>query len=580
MNFTLPVELEELSALLLEFIDLVGETRWWTRADQLRKDALRSPAHAVIVANSHWLEMELSEQLNSLRSAGRCTDIVSSYTLSALYFAGMVVEVHRRLAPQGQVQLFGRLRDSLKTGFAGLYLEMEMARVLLDGGFAIDFPDLEHRSSYDLYFRSDDIEGEIECKSISADAGRKIHRRDFTRLIESLEVMTSSRVHEGVHEILLISLDDRLPSDVQSHQLLKSVVCEALANGGAGKIRGPFFSVEQQNYEQIFSTEKLADNSGDLYSLFRKEFGQACHVAGAMTETGCCLIVMKSGREDDHSAPELDALKKAASQLSGSRPSFIAVQYEDIDPEDLTKPSLRRRAGILDTAVFLSGVAGHVNGIYHSSYPGVHLSKRGPGTPAFMVMNKHPRFPSVHLPFRDTWTNSEFARVLNVDPSRTDGETPTLTVYKTDSSLVDSVFEQATSMARDIDGGGSQVAVLCLNEALFDKIRVAGRSRDKFVPITTREDLKELRYAKNKCVFSMPEFVAGLQFHTVFLIHADSADYDEDQGQGTRRRYVSSVYLGASRAASNILLASSKEHGGPSRLLDAPLANNTLWRVS
>lgn len=160
------------------------------------------------------------------------------------------------------------------------------------------------------------------------------------------------------------------------------------------------------------------------------------------------------------------------------------------------------------------------------------------------------------------------------------GETPTLTVYETDIKLVDSVFEQATRMARDIDGGGSQVAVLCLNEALFDKIRVAGRVRDKFVPITTRDDLKELRYAKNKCVFSMPEFVAGLQFHTVFLIHADSADYSEDQSLGTRRRYVSRVYLGASRAARKILLSSSKENGGPCQLLNVPLANNTLRHVT
>jgi hypothetical protein len=160
------------------------------------------------------------------------------------------------------------------------------------------------------------------------------------------------------------------------------------------------------------------------------------------------------------------------------------------------------------------------------------------------------------------------------------GETPTLTIYETDIKLVDSVFEQATRMARDIEGGGSQVAVLCLNEALFDKISSAGRVRDKFVSITTRDDLKELRYAKSKCVFSMPEFVAGLQFHTVFLIHANSADYGEDQSLGTRRRYVSRVYLGASRAARNILLSSSKENGGPSQLLNVPLANNTLRQVT
>ena len=157
-----------------------------------------------------------------------------------------------------------------------------------------------------------------------------------------------------------------------------------------------------------------------------------------------------------------------------------------------------------------------------------------------------------------------------------DGDTPSLTVYDTDLKLIDSVFDRAARMARNIEGGGSQVAVLCLNEELFDKIRGAGRVRDKFVPITTRDDLKELRYAKNKCVFSMPEYVAGLQFHTVILIHANSADYNEEQGLGSRRRYVSRVYLGASRAARKVMLMSSKEQGGPCQLLDIPLANKTL----
>jgi hypothetical protein len=177
-------------------------------------------------------------------------------------------------------------------------------------------------------------------------------------------------------------------------------------------------------------------------------------------------------------------------------------------------------------------------------------------------------FPAMDL-------EGEYATYVG-ESQQEDGETPTLSVYDSDIKLIDSVFDQAIRVGRGLDGGGSQVAVLCLNEVLFDKIRVAGRVRDKFVPITTREDLKELRSAKSKCVFSMPEFVAGLQFNTVFLIHADSADYDEDQGQGSRRRYVSRVYLGASRAARKILVLSSKEHGGASQLLSPPLDNGTL----
>lgn len=180
-------------------------------------------------------------------------------------------------------------------------------------------------------------------------------------------------------------------------------------------------------------------------------------------------------------------------------------------------------------------------------------------------------FPAMDL-------EGEFA-TYGGESQKESGDIPTLTIYDNDKILVDRVFADATRFALDIEGGGSQVAVLCLNEALFDRIRNAGRVNEKFVAITSREDLKELRYAKKKCVFSMPDFVAGLQFDTVFLIHTDSADYDEGQGQGARRRYVSRVYLGASRAARRILLSSSKEHGGPSQLLNTLLTNGTLIRA-
>lgn len=177
-------------------------------------------------------------------------------------------------------------------------------------------------------------------------------------------------------------------------------------------------------------------------------------------------------------------------------------------------------------------------------------------------------FPAMDL-------EGEFSTYAGKSQNR-DGDTPLLGAFQNDINLVDDVFDRAKRLALRVEGGGSQVAVLCLNELLFEKICAAGRVNDKFIAIKTREDLKELRYAKNKCVFSMPEFVAGLQFDTVFLIHANSADYDENRGQGARRRYVSRVYLGASRAMHRVLVFSSKEHGGPSAIFNNMLENDTL----
>jgi hypothetical protein len=121
------------------------------------------------------------------------------------------------------------------------------------------------------------------------------------------------------------------------------------------------------------------------------------------------------------------------------------------------------------------------------------------------------------------------------------------------------------------------VAILCCNEELFDTYRKAGRIRDRIVTVDSREDLKELRYSKSKCVFSMPEYVAGLQFEIVFLIHSDRADLlDEDRNLYQWRQHLSRTYLGCTRAKSKLFIACSMERGGPSPAILQPLRNGSL----
>nr|WP_122589152.1 UvrD-helicase domain-containing protein [Pseudomonas viridiflava] len=162
--------------------------------------------------------------------------------------------------------------------------------------------------------------------------------------------------------------------------------------------------------------------------------------------------------------------------------------------------------------------------------------------------------------------------------AKDDGATPKLLEYDTNLNLVDDVFYRAKK-ATTSAGGGSKVAVLCLNEELYSAYLNAGRLNGFYVAVSTREDMKELRYAKSRFVFSMPEYVAGLQFDVVFLIHADEADLSYNYiSQGARRRYVSRVYLGASRAALELYVATSKERGATSSVLDGPIKSNSITR--
>jgi hypothetical protein len=138
------------------------------------------------------------------------------------------------------------------------------------------------------------------------------------------------------------------------------------------------------------------------------------------------------------------------------------------------------------------------------------------------------------------------------------------------------VFSQAQSVANK--QGGRQVAVLCMNDELFGKYLKFGRIGGKFVALTSRDEVSELKYAGKRCVFSTPDYVAGLQFHTVFLINVDKADLLDEDGIGKRRRFVSRCYLGASRASKQLQIVCNAERGGPAEILNGPLQAGSLGR--
>jgi hypothetical protein len=156
-------------------------------------------------------------------------------------------------------------------------------------------------------------------------------------------------------------------------------------------------------------------------------------------------------------------------------------------------------------------------------------------------------------------------------------DVPNLKVFSKETELLDSVFAAAEREANLI--GGRQVAVLCPNDALFAKYLNVGRINDKFVPISSRENIGELRYVRRKFIFSMPQHVSGLQFQSVYLINVDRDDLPSDATEGERRRVITRYYVGASRAISNLQIASSLERGGPSQILNTPLTRGSLKLV-
>lgn len=161
------------------------------------------------------------------------------------------------------------------------------------------------------------------------------------------------------------------------------------------------------------------------------------------------------------------------------------------------------------------------------------------------------------------------------------GDIPTMQVHQTPKDLMRFVFETAYDKARLIKGGGRRVAVLCLSEEMFDTYSVvaAGQYNGKFITISSREPSSEFRYAGKRFIFSMPEYVAGLQFDTVFIIHADRNEAPIDSGVGIRRSFISNLYLGASRAERVLTFHACLERGGVTDFLQMALDRGALREI-
>jgi hypothetical protein len=415
--FTLQNDFAALAACLPGFLKLAGYDRWKRRAVQLAQEACQSPSIWRIVHHYHWLEMSLSEQIIMLETYGNLESrTVSLEAFAALQFAQMVVEVHKCLSSSGKLVLAGRIRDALKAenGFASLYLELDMARRLIDAGFELEFSDLEAMARYDLRFWNHRVGGEIECKSLSADAGRKIHRKDFYRFMDAVSPHMAKRVEASANEVLLLTLDNRLPADTESQLQLRSATQRLLEDATLTHIQEGFFEIEREPLSKRLAGVSFQDVN-EFYKACRSAYGDSCHVSGILTPNACCLVIMRSKREDDHSKPIQDALKKAATQLSKTRPGFIAVQFDDIDQTDLLSVDLRRRTGLISYYLFHACAADHVAATQFSIYGGLSASANGIAVPAIGCPNPKSKFnlsPIDYPFFLVSMPDAEFARLL------------------------------------------------------------------------------------------------------------------------------------------------------------------------
>ncbi|WP_157636657.1 UvrD-helicase domain-containing protein [Burkholderia ubonensis] len=143
------------------------------------------------------------------------------------------------------------------------------------------------------------------------------------------------------------------------------------------------------------------------------------------------------------------------------------------------------------------------------------------------------------------------------------GPLPEAQLFTTAPEQYDKVFSAAALSAKQRKSGRA-VAVLCCDYENFKLYLGAGKHRDLFFPVESREDITLIPSRGTRFVLSMPEFVAGLQFEEVYLVDVSASVLTNGESVGVRdkRRGLSLVYLGASRAMSILHISALTDAGG------------------
>lgn len=224
MTFSTEADPTKLPTTMRQMASIVGWSTWQRRVDGLKSEMKFNPLWQHFLLDRHGLELAFVDIHRYLRATGRCPwppRTAEEYRLFS--FLAVAVGVYARLCPRGQARLAGAIRSGLEKefGLAPLAFEMTVAAHLMSRGFHIEFHDLESGGGYDFLAVSGSRKIEVECKYISADIGRQIHRRKLYNLGGVLfPIIKQATDHGNGGALVQVNLPTRLKSTKEQQRAL------------------------------------------------------------------------------------------------------------------------------------------------------------------------------------------------------------------------------------------------------------------------------------------------------------------------------------------------------------------------
>lgn len=355
VRFATDLDPRELPAALLGLTSIVAWTTWQQRIDALKSMLPRNPVWERFLLERHGLELALGDVRRHLRATGRCPWPPRTAEEYRVYsFIAVAVRVHASLSERGKARFAGGIRSALEkeAGFGPLAFEMKMVAHLMSRGFDVEFQDLESGGGYDFLARRDSIEIEVECKHLSADIGRQIHRLKIYDLGGVLyPVLSRDADLANGGQFVQVTLPGRLTGNKTQQDAIAQRI-EAILSGSTINGDDTVCAVSVQSFSLKTSPfrgergHKLAMK--DVEEYVRQAFNvEDAHILANWRPDRAAVVVHFQSRKQDKVLDEIFRRLKddAKRQFSGKLPAFLCVHLADLTEEQLLELANADRAG-------------------------------------------------------------------------------------------------------------------------------------------------------------------------------------------------------------------------------------------
>lgn len=407
----------EVPSVYRRFATAVG-ARFWQGAVARQEEAIRFNPFLREHLRS---EYAIAYQLERLRIVFAKFNTVpyevcnDSSLFPALAFAAQVLEVLKRSRHKQAKTFVKRVRTAFASSenMHGLCLELQAATHFTRRGHSVIWHRVSNGGTFDLLVEDLGPNGlEVECKSISTDKGRRIHRRDaleFWGELWSEVAGVVGNLRSGLAVVLTVA--ERLPRDLQERvRLVKGIVARIIEGRGAELGGGASVRIETFDIVRI---EKVISNIGNQLREVINDVTFTTNRESVLHRTpqgGILAFVMQSRVNDDVLDQMFATLDSSAGrQFTLQRGALFWVALQGIDADQLWSLHLQdRNPGERATGLtrrvsdFLNRAPDHIVGVVFGSRSGLIPVVDGDtdsgGMTFFFLKEESPHW---HASFRD-----------------------------------------------------------------------------------------------------------------------------------------------------------------------------------